>query len=69
MKRYIYYLSLIPEALIASILSPPVEFGYYIATGTKKRTRENAMFFEVNQKKVRDLLPGDYIEKRCVPQE
>jgi hypothetical protein len=67
MKRYIY-LSLIPEALIASML-PPVEFGNYLAVGTKKRTRGNAIFFEIDQEKVRDLLPWDHIEERCVPHE
>lgn len=45
MKRYLY-LSLLPEALIASML-PPEEFGNYLAIGTKKRTRGQAMFFEV----------------------
>lgn len=67
MKRYLY-LSLTPEALISSML-PPEDFGSYVATGTKKRTRGQAMFFEVNQDLVADLLPMDYIEKRCVPQE
>lgn len=67
MKRFLY-LTLTPEALIASMLSPE-EFGSYIATGTKKRTRGQAMFFEVDMEMVKDLLPMDYIEKRCVPQE
>lgn len=43
MKRYLY-LSLLPEALIASML-PPEEFGNYLAVGTKKRTRGQAIFF------------------------
>lgn len=67
MKRYIY-LSLTPEALIASMLSPE-DFGSYLATGTKKRTRGQAMFFEVDMEAVKEMLPMDYIEKRCVPQE
>lgn len=67
MKRYLY-LCLTPEALIISML-PPVEFGSYLAIGTKKRTRGQAMFFEVDQEKARDILPMDYIEKRCVPKE
>lgn len=46
MKRYLY-LSLLPEALIASML-PPEEFGNYLAVGTKKRTRGQAIFFEVD---------------------
>lgn len=67
MKKYIY-LSLTPEALIASML-PPKEFGNYLATGTKKRTRGQAMFFEIDMDTIKDTLPMDYIEKRCVPQE
>ncbi|MDA3891674.1 MAG: hypothetical protein PF517_08420 [Salinivirgaceae bacterium] len=67
MKRYLY-LTLTPEALISSML-PPEDFGSYLATGTKKRTRGQAMFFEVDSEAVSDILPQDYIEKRCVPQE
>ncbi|MFW6133524.1 MAG: hypothetical protein ACOC8F_06465 [Planctomycetota bacterium] len=40
------YLSMIPEALIASML-PPEQFGTYLATGTQKRSRGQAMFFEL----------------------
>jgi hypothetical protein len=47
----------------------PGEFGNYLATGTKKRTRGQAIFFEVDQDVVKDQLPWDYIEKRCVPKE
>ncbi len=67
MKRYLY-LTLTPEALISSML-PPEDFGNYLATGTKKRTRGQAMFFEVDMEMVKDTLPMDYIERRCVPQE
>lgn len=67
MKRYLY-LSMTPEALISSML-PPEDFGIYIATGTKKRTRGQAIFFEVDQELVKDQLPTEYIERRCVPQE
>lgn len=67
MNRYLY-LSLTPEALISSML-PPEDFGNYLATGTKKRTRGQAIFFEIDQEIVKDMLPLDYIEKRCVPQE
>lgn len=67
MKRYLY-LSLTPESLISSMLTPEA-FGNYLATGTKKRTRGQAMFFEVDMEIVKDLLPMEYIEDRCVPQE
>lgn len=65
MNRYIY-LSLTPEALIASML-PPQEFGTYMAVGSQKKSRGQVMFFEVDQAMVKDILPQDYIEKRCVP--
>jgi len=65
MERYLY-LTLTPEALISSML-PPHEFGNYLAVGTKKRTRGQAIFFEIDFAKAKDKLPVEYIEKRCVP--
>ncbi|MDN4473115.1 hypothetical protein [Demequina zhanjiangensis] len=61
------YLSLIPEALIASMLTPE-EFGLYYAIGNAKRSRGQAVFFSVD----RDLLPEDAfdlseVDARCVP--
>jgi hypothetical protein len=62
------YLSLVPEALIASMLTPE-EFGSYYAVGTKKKSSGQALFFEVDP---------DYRSKyfrikegisRCVPHE
>lgn len=41
------YLSLIPEALIYSML-PPQEFGKYLASGNSKTTESPAVFFEVD---------------------
>jgi len=41
------YLSLVPEALIASMLTPE-EFGNYYAVGTKKKSSGQAIFFEVD---------------------
>jgi hypothetical protein len=60
-----YYLSLIPEALIASML-PPREFGSYLAVGTQKRTRGQALFFSLDGLK---KAPFDLrsIERKCVP--
>ena len=60
-----YYLSLIPEALIASML-PPTEFGSYLAVGTQKRTRGQAMFFSLQGLK---RAPFDLrgAESKCVP--
>ncbi|MGB4595771.1 MAG: hypothetical protein WBI14_07675 [Anaerolineaceae bacterium] len=42
------YLSLIPEALIFSHLNPE-EFGTYYAVGSAKKSRGQAIFFEVDQ--------------------
>lgn len=67
MRRYLY-LTLTPEALISSMLSPE-DFGNYLAVGTKKRTRGQAVFFEVEEELIKDQLPTDYIEKRCIPHD
>lgn len=65
MKRYLY-LSLLPEALIASML-PPEQFGNYLAVGTKKRTRGQAMFFEVDPDFESNYLNLSNIENLCKP--
>ncbi len=65
MQRYLY-LSLMPEALIASML-PPEEFGNYLAIGTKKRTRGQAIFFEVDPNFESDYFNLKDIEARCIP--
>lgn len=56
-----------PESLIASQL-PPVEFGTYLAVGTRKRTRGQAIFFELDMEKMENL-PLEYMNKRLVPYE
>jgi len=66
MDQYVY-LSATPESLVASQL-PPIEFGNYMAVGTRKRVRGQAIFFEVDMDKV-DTLPRDYINERLVPYE
>jgi hypothetical protein len=60
-----FYLSVLPEALIASML-PPKDFGEYMATGTRKKTQGQAIFFEVEQDIARNIIPMDYVNKRCV---
>ena len=62
------YLSVIPEALIASHL-PPLEFGNYYAVGSQKRSRGQAIFFEVDPSFHCDYLRLGEAEKRCVPHE
>ena len=64
MSKYLY-LSITPEALIASML-PPVEFGEYMATGTKKSNKGQMIFFEIDLEMVKGLIDYDYMEKNCV---
>ena len=65
MKTYLY-LSLWPESLVVSML-PPEEFGRYLATGTKKRMRGEAIFFEVNPDFQSSYFFLKDIEDRCTP--
>jgi hypothetical protein len=67
MKKYLY-LSLTPEALISSMLSPE-EFGNYLAVGTKKRTRGEAMFFEIEPDFESSHFPFKdiTINEKCIP--
>jgi hypothetical protein len=65
MKKYIY-LTATPEALIASML-PPEEFGAYLSTGTKKRNKGQALFFEVDLAQIEKLIDMNSLNKRCVP--
>jgi len=60
------YMSLIPQALIASMLEP-ADFGRYFAVGTRVHSRGEAIFFDVDP----TLLPaGEFplglIAQRCV---
>ena len=66
MSKYIY-LSITPEALIGSML-PPAEFGAYMATGTKKSNKGQAIFFEIDPDKIKNQIDTDYLESRCVRQ-
>ena len=62
------YLSLLPEALIASMLSPE-EFGAYYATGSAKKSRGQAMFFEVDPSFRHPYFNMEQALARCVPHE
>ena len=64
MSKFIYLTST-PEALIASML-PPIEFGAYLSTGTKKRNKGQAIFFEVDLGKIEKLIDMDSLNRRCV---
>lgn len=67
MGKYIY-LTCTPEALVASML-PPVAFGMYLSTGTKKRNKGQTIFFEVDLEKVTDLINIESLDRRCVAKE
>lgn len=67
MQKYIY-LSITPEALIASML-PPEEFGAYMATGTKKSNRGQVIFFEVDIEQIKSQIDMAYLNARCVAKE
>lgn len=62
------YLSLVPEALIASMLSPE-EFGSYYAVGTKKKSSGQALFFEIDPDFRSKYLRIEEGISRCVPHE
>ncbi len=66
MNTYVY-LSLIPEALIASML-PPADFGLYYAIGQAKRSRGQAIFFSVDRDALDpEIFPLSDIDSQCVP--
>lgn len=62
------YLSLIPEALIASMLTPE-EFGAYYAVGSEKKSRGQAIFFELDPEFRGKGFQIEEAIKRCVPHE
>jgi len=65
MAAYLY-LSLIPQALVASQL-PPEDFGLYYAIGQAKRSRGQAVFFSVDREQLDpEHFPLDEIDTRCV---
>jgi len=66
MNKFLY-LSFTPVSLIASQL-PPIDFGNYLAVGTRKRVRGQAIFCELEIEKMENL-PGDYMSERLVPYE
>jgi len=62
------YLSMVPEALIASMLAPE-EFGIYYAVGSEKKSRGQAIFFEIDPTYRHEDLPIEEGIQRCVPHE
>ena len=62
------YLSLVPEALIASMLSPE-EFGNYYAVGTTKKQHGQAMFIELDPSFRNEYFHIEDSLNRCVMHE
>jgi len=60
------YLSLIPQALVASMLSPEA-FGHYYATGKQAHTHGEAIFFEVDPGWRSEDFPFQVMAEKCVP--
>jgi hypothetical protein len=60
------YLSMIPEALIASMLTPE-EFGVYYSVGSTKKARSQAIFFEVSPDFRHSFFRIEEGIRRCVP--
>ena len=68
MDIHFYMLCYRYEALVASHLDPDA-FGRYMATGTLKHTRGNALFFEIDRGLRSPYFRLDDIAERCVPHE
>jgi hypothetical protein len=62
------YLSVMPEALIASQLDPE-QFGAYYATGSQKKSRSMAMFFELDLDYRHEYFDMEAGFDRLVPHE
>jgi hypothetical protein len=62
------YLSLIPEALIASML-PPEDFGVYYAVGSAKKAQGQAIFFELDPQYRHEYFRIEEGLSRCVPHD
>jgi len=67
MSKYIY-LTCTPEALVGSML-PPKGFGAYLSTGTKKRNKGQAIFFEVDLGQIEHLIDMESLNRRCIAKE
>ncbi|MBN1902606.1 hypothetical protein JW926_14875 [Candidatus Sumerlaeota bacterium] len=61
-----YYFSVLPEALIASMLSPE-DFCSYFAIGSEKRASGQAILFEAAPDFSGDYFDLSDMEKRCAP--
>lgn len=60
------YLSLVPEALVFSMLDP-LQFGRYLSLGAEKRPHGQALFMEVDEKQAAQIFDLEEIRNRCRP--
>ena len=67
MTQYLY-LSLMPEALIASMLAPEA-FGRYYATGSDRKVSDHAMFIEIDPAFRNEAFQIEEGFARCAPHE
>ncbi len=67
MEKHLY-LSLLPEALIVSMLTPE-EFGVYYAVGSLKKSRGQAIFFEIDPDFRSNEFQIEEALNRCIPHE
>ncbi len=65
MQKHYLYLSVIPEALVASML-PPEDFGRYLAVGSHKRSSGAAIYFEVDPDFSSEFFNMGILPERCV---
>ena len=66
MEQTRLYLSMIPEALVASML-PPTDFGRYLAVGTHKRSTGAAIYFEIDPDFKHDFFDMEIVKEHCIP--
>jgi len=64
MRTYLY-LSMTPESLVASQLSPE-EFGAYMAVGTRKSAHGQVMFFDLVEGFASDQFDAAYAAEHCI---
>jgi len=65
MEQVRLYLSMIPESLVASMLSPEA-FGRYLAVGSHKRSSSPAIYFEINPDFKSDFFNMEIVKEHCV---
>lgn len=65
MEKYLY-LSIMPETLVASMLSPE-EFGTYLAVGSQRKIPRETMFFSLDPSFSSEFFDMSLIDKKCIP--